>query len=438
MTRREDLKERVRVIQDDKVEADDIPAWQLSTGQWFADRLNSTPQQESRIPQQRIKPSELKALEQVAKRGSRFIYFSRTLEWRFRTEQRQGNRTPRIVLCLLAVLMYGSAPLWAEWVFRLPPEIMTLTTLLSLGFLAPLHLIAGIAQYRWIESELAEALLLFGFCAQIAVLELLRIYASRYGLHLGPMLTVATPISVYAMVSLPLSKRLILFWVYLGILAAGYLLFPDPVTHLSNGEWLGAVLIAMLSLTGSIFFQISVRRGWAANNLLEVSATQDVMTGLPNRLAFVNHLEAHIRNAQRYNKICMLALVDLDHFKKINDRYGHDYGDGVLMEVGLCLQQFARRPGDLAARVGGEEFAVFLYDCNWQGARSRLDDIIDHICDLGIDHEDNVGGIVTASLGAVAFSGDTTLAQAYQAADKLLYQSKAEGRNRVSFEVKLT
>ena len=408
------------------------PTWQAATSQWLINNLSSADTDTHEAPQ-RMSQDDIGSLEQVAKKGSPNIYFNKALEDRFRFEQRQANRSPRIAICAIAVVLYGLAPLWASWALNLPDATGMLASKLSLWVIVPFHIIAGLAQYFWVATELAEVLLLIGFCMQIVCIELLRVHASIAGVHLGPMLIASTPISAFSMISLSLSRRTILFLVFIATLFSSYAFFNDGLFQLSNGELFGAVLIVVMSLVGTMFFQVSVRRGWAANNLLEVSAGQDILTGLPNRFAFLGHVETYLRSAQRYDKLCMLALIDLDHFKKINDHYGHVYGDGVLLEVGLCLDQFSRRAGDFVARVGGEEFAVFLYDCTLEGAKRRLNDLTDSICDLGIDHDANPGGIVTASVGAVMMSPTASLSTAYAAADKHLYRAKGLGRNRVVF-----
>lgn len=408
------------------------PEWHSATGAWLTNRLRGIDADAYASPQ-RMSPQDVQSLERVAKRGSSNIYFNAALENRFIIEQRINNRLPRLVICAMAVLFYGTAPLWVGWLFNLPAETEALASRFCLWLIAPFHVIAGVAQLLWVSAEFAEGLLLVGFCMQTIFIEFIRVHAATQGVHLGPMLTASTPICAFSMVNLSLRRRVILLIMFFTTLLVSYMMYKNPQALLSNGEWIGAALVVTLSMNGSIFFQVSVRRGWAANNLLEVSAAQDVLTGLPNRYAFLSHVETYLRSAQRYDKICMLALVDLDHFKKINDHYGHEYGDGVLMEIGLCLEQFSRRAGDIVARIGGEEFAIFLYDCPWDGAKRRLDDLTDAICDLGIDHEDNDGRIVTASIGAVMMSPNASLSAAYQEADKRLYKAKEMGRNRIVF-----
>jgi len=408
-------------------------SWRSAAKRWLSGRLNRASEVIDDSPRW-ISPEDVQSFERVVETGSRNIYFNAESESRFRLEQRQDNRIPRIVICAMAVIFYGSAPFWAHWVFDLPETTSELASKLCWGLIVPIHLLAAMAQIYRVTTELAEALLLLGLCLQIVLIELLRIHASRFGLHMGPILTVCTPVSAFAMISLSLRRRLILFITFLVTLLASYLISSDSRTGLSSPEWFGAILVVTLSLVGSTFSKVSVRRGWAANNLLAVSAAQDALTGLPNRAAFFDHAEAYTRIAKRYGKTCMLALVDLDHFKKLNDHYGHSYGDDVLMRVGASLKQFSRRAGDIVARVGGEEFAVFLYDSTVEGARGRLHDLTDSICDLGIDHDENSGGIVTASVGAVMMSSIADLSVAYAEADKSLYTAKRLGRNRIVFE----
>jgi diguanylate cyclase (GGDEF)-like protein len=411
----------------------DGSSWQSATGRWLAEQLNRADENIEASPRW-ISPDDVRAFERVAETGSRNVYFNAESESRFRIEQRQDNRIPRIVICAMAVIFYGTAPFWVHWVFDLPEATRELAARLCWWLIVPVHVLAGLAQVYRVTTELAEALLLLGLCLQIVLVELLRIHASRFGLHMGPILTACTPVSAFAMISLSLRRRLILFVTFIVTLLVSYLVSSDAQAGLSNPEWLGAVLIVTLSLVGSTFSKVSVRRGWAENNLLAVSAARDALTDLPNRSAFFNHAEAYLRIARRYDKTCLLALVDLDHFKKLNDHYGHSYGDDVLMRVGASLKQFSRRAGDIVARVGGEEFAVFLYDSTLEGARGRLHDLTDSICDLGIDHDENAGGIVTASVGAVMMSSTASLAVAYAAADKNLYTAKKLGRNRVILE----
>lgn len=121
----------------------------------------------------------------------------------------------------------------------------------------------------------------------------------------------------------------------------------------------------------------------------------------------------------------------MDHFKNLNDQYGHDYGDGVLVETGVVLGVFARRPLDMAARLGGEEFALLLYDCDETDGRARLEELRRQIESLHLANAGTGQGWVTISAGGLPLRSDMTLAEAYRRADTALYDAKNHGRNRV-------
>jgi len=167
---------------------------------------------------------------------------------------------------------------------------------------------------------------------------------------------------------------------------------------------------------------------------LRTMAFRDALTGLPNRRAFDDHYETAMRALQRQAQpggSLVLALIDLDHFKRINDEYGHAYGDGVLSELGVALSQFARRPLDLAARIGGEEFALMLYDCSARDGLERAQALCTLVRDMGIENAGAPSGVVTCSIGLVTVSLGTPLSEAYRWADQGLYQAKRQGRDQV-------
>ena len=123
------------------------------------------------------------------------------------------------------------------------------------------------------------------------------------------------------------------------------------------------------------------------------------------------------------------ALIDMDFFKNLTDQYGHDYGDGVLVETGVVLAVFARRPLDIAARLGGEEFALLLYDCEEADGRARLEELRQQIESLRLANAGVGQGWVTTSAGGLLLPPDMPLAEAYRRADTALYEAKRQGRS---------
>jgi diguanylate cyclase (GGDEF)-like protein len=190
------------------------------------------------------------------------------------------------------------------------------------------------------------------------------------------------------------------------------------------------ILLLTIVMLSAVWSKLSSRRQWAANVMLQLMAYRDSLTGLPNRRAFEDHYERVIRALGRSKKQqLVLAVLDLDHFKKINDDYGHDYGDKALAEVALVLTQFARRSLDISARLGGEEFALLLYDCDAENARVRLAELVRAVADIKIENRNTERGVLTCSIGAVVVAPSGSFGTAYRLADELLYQVKNSGRN---------
>ena len=163
-----------------------------------------------------------------------------------------------------------------------------------------------------------------------------------------------------------------------------------------------------------------------------MQALRDGLTGLANRRCFNEMIEREFGRATRYRQPLSLIMMDIDLFKSFNDRYGHPAGDACLRAVSIAVQNALRRPGDLAARYGGEEIAILLPGTDVAGAVQILEDMMASIGSLAIPHEASPHGIVTVSAG-VASSGPgrriTTWAALVKAADTALYAAKALGRH---------
>jgi diguanylate cyclase (GGDEF)-like protein len=170
------------------------------------------------------------------------------------------------------------------------------------------------------------------------------------------------------------------------------------------------------------------------NAALEQLAMQDGLTGLANRRKFDLALAAEFARARREGLALALIMIDVDHFKRYNDIYGHAAGDACLRQAGAAITAAVRRPSDLSARYGGEEMAVLLPGTDLAGALVVAESIRAQIAALAIAHAGNSAGIVTVSAGVQAFTpvdaAATPLALVEQA-DGALYRAKALGRNQV-------
>jgi len=150
-----------------------------------------------------------------------------------------------------------------------------------------------------------------------------------------------------------------------------------------------------------------------------------------NRRTFNAQLHGRLREAQRYNRPLSLLLLDIDHFKKVNDTYGHPAGDAVLRSIAGLLQKQARET-DIVARYGGEEMALILPETDTSGAQAIAERI--RRAAASVTHPSEQGAIqVTVSIGLATCPGSGESAEAIvEAADKALYRAKQGGRNRVA------
>jgi diguanylate cyclase (GGDEF)-like protein len=163
--------------------------------------------------------------------------------------------------------------------------------------------------------------------------------------------------------------------------------------------------------------------------LLERLAREDKLTGLYNRRHFEERAVEECNRAQRYDRPLSLLLCDLDHFKQVNDQYGHSAGDTVLQQVGQTIQDCCRT-SDLSARLGGEEFTVMLTETNLEEAQLVAERLCTAIRVLTFAHPSGQFH-VTMSIGVAEVAPTQTLEELLKEADEALYAAKRTGRNRV-------
>jgi two-component system, cell cycle response regulator len=180
--------------------------------------------------------------------------------------------------------------------------------------------------------------------------------------------------------------------------------------------------------------QLAIALGNArAVKRLEEMATTDGLTGCLNKRAFLDELENKIRSAERFKKRLSLLVTDIDHFKSVNDTYGHATGDVVIKELGAILMR-AKRETDRVARFGGEEFCVLCEETDTEGAVQLAERIRDELARHVFQTE--LGKLsVTCSIGVATYPHDAKNgAELFEITDKALYAAKRGGRNRVCTE----
>jgi len=199
-----------------------------------------------------------------------------------------------------------------------------------------------------------------------------------------------------------------------------------------------AVLLLLLGTLGMIWLRRRADRMRAHGNALEATnvllyeqATHDALTGLYNRHAFNEHVRRLVRHGQREKLPFALLAIDVDHFKQVNDHWGHEAGDQVLRRVAEAIGHSARRPLDMAARLGGEEFAVLLENAGPEDAWAKAELLRLHVADMRLPHPSGRHVSISVGVACGQMGPDAPLKDLLERADRALYEAKGAGRNRV-------
>jgi diguanylate cyclase (GGDEF)-like protein len=203
--------------------------------------------------------------------------------------------------------------------------------------------------------------------------------------------------------------------------------------HLSqvaiNSAVLGLVIGSFLAETYTKKITGYERRLQKKNAELKVLASTDDLTGIMNKRIFQEVSKRYFKTAQRDRDSLTLLLFDLDLFKEVNDTYGHQVGDKLLIRFVEILESFLRK-SDILARVGGEEFALLLFNTDFEGAYALAEKIREEVKHHPFTYDrHNIS--MTTSIGATQLrESDASFDEIFARADKALYQAKADGRNK--------
>jgi diguanylate cyclase (GGDEF)-like protein len=171
----------------------------------------------------------------------------------------------------------------------------------------------------------------------------------------------------------------------------------------------------------------------ALGDKISQQAEIDLLTGLKNRRSVMSFLQTAIDQTKLENSHLSVMMIDLDHFKTINDSYGHLAGDKCLKQVAQLIQQSVRNVSDLAGRFGGEEFIVVIKDIDARKATDIANNIRTSIEQTSVSIDAVLQLKLTATIGVCSLSGDqlTSIEHCVDLADQALYKGKNQGRNRV-------
>jgi len=209
-----------------------------------------------------------------------------------------------------------------------------------------------------------------------------------------------------------------------------------------NLQSIGVVAIFVILILEALFiFRPLASHLRQYHTMLLKQALEDPLTKLNNRRAFMARSDAAIASAIRDNKSLIVALCDLDHFKSVNDTYGHDIGDRVLKHFSFVLKKSVRR-GDFIGRIGGEEFALLLPNTDYETGKEVLNrlckTVADTPCPLIAEKGTRENLNYTVSIGFTTFTAEKTSANIdtlLKHADEALYTAKEQGRNRIAHKL---
>ncbi|RMH58083.1 MAG: diguanylate cyclase [Deinococcus-Thermus bacterium] len=208
----------------------------------------------------------------------------------------------------------------------------------------------------------------------------------------------------------------------LGLLLGTAGLLSSPVVNPTALNTALQFVLSNLAYLMLLYVFASLRRHYAQMHQM---AHTDPLTNLTNRRAMQGRLEAELERAQRYQRPFSLLLADIDHFKQINDTYGHPVGDQVLREVAVRMQQHLR-DSDTLARWGGEEFLVLAPETELGPAQGLAQRLLEAVRQAPL-----AGVPVSLSIGVAAYRPGDTVAALLSRVDEAMYRAKAAGRNRV-------
>ncbi|MCO7225094.1 diguanylate cyclase [Pleionea sp. CnH1-48] len=196
--------------------------------------------------------------------------------------------------------------------------------------------------------------------------------------------------------------------------------------------WLELSIVPLVNEHQEVTHYLSIERDLSEKKAIEQKlyrdATIDSLSQLSNRQHFMTLSEQELHKSRRYKTKSCVLMMDIDHFKRVNDQYGHQIGDEVIRDTGQIIQS-SSRDADICGRIGGEEFAAFLPETSTEEAQNVAERIRKSMEEHSWSHY-GIQGNITLSIGLSEFRADDTFEILIKRADDALYQAKSSGRNR--------
>lgn len=355
------------------------------------------------------------------------------VEHAFMHDMRHENRR-RLILCIVSAAVIACVNIVTDiGTYLLHPALLlryAIPQIASVGGAAALFLFAR----RAVNATAIERLAII-FAVAWTASRLFAILSPDKAVYSGSAMIIGSVALLYFGLPISFSTQVpLMAALSIAMLATFEIAKPDHAPALISAVmWLG--VLHMIGISALRAMRRTLRRGYAQGIALRHLALHDPLTGLPNRRNFEQTLDREFRRATQDGSPLSIITLDIDHFKQFNDKAGHLAGDICLQKIANVLAGCLNHPGDLAARVGGEEFAFVLPDTDHDGARRIADTIATCIRSAGLAHPASpISKTVTACFGVAT----TTQSAAPDSdaflllADHLLYCAKHHGRNRIA------
>jgi len=221
-------------------------------------------------------------------------------------------------------------------------------------------------------------------------------------------------------------QGVLLSGIYLFVFSCSYISyeFVHQIAPVDIQSWIHSVLAYLVVFLISVFFKSEKQKD---ESILKFAAGVDYLTRIANRRGIVPRIEKEVERARRYNHSLSVILVDIDHFKMVNDKFGHSVGDAVLVKTAALLKDKIRR-SDIVARWGGEEFVILAPETDLAACVELAEKLRNYIENVEFS---NVG-CLTASFGVTQFQFNESWEHFVERGDSLLYCAKNAGRNKVA------
>lgn len=377
--------------------------------------------------------SEMLAAQTLAR-----LRFTHDDELDFRRDYEAGALGARMTLFGLGIALIGATPFYDRFLLHMPESFAAFSRAMQFGLQIPALLIALFVTWNVRTRRWSAPTTVLAMMAVVMGLSFQQVIGPLHGFEVPHDLSVLAVAGTCLMARLRLAY--LLPWA-MSMMAIVSVMNLHSGAY-SDGAFYDVISIWMLFLLAAIasyMLEYSARENWRQRRMLENQAAHDPLTGLPNRRYFDSTFVHLIRQAARERKNVALMILDVDHFKNYNDRYGHPAGDDCLRRIGRALGESMRRPQDFCARIGGEEFAAVWFDAQITSAPMLAEKLRAAVAELGIPHAASpTSAIVSASAGFAQLScpsqedaATEIAADLILRADRALYVAKRGGRDRL-------